>query len=322
MLQGNTDLEKEFQAILKEIIPSKKEFFTPSGKTAFSKEYNLIVPYNLIVTYDSSVVGTAFDYIARFMIAKKLNKINEVKERMNAQKGLEIVDRFTDKSISNSVRKKYNKNMKKVDSFLSSKNKSPKSIIHSSTFLARLEHINRSGMLPSDIETSLLSDEKYEIIYELSNMVELFEEKILHRLVKTNSEVVFNPHFGIASAMCGGADADIYIDGILYDFKSSKEFGYRWQDIAQLIGYYLLDQISKKHADENNMLYKHKIDAVAFYKARYGEIEYYNVAPLERDLELTIIKIEKLLEPQLDIAKARVAFIDAQNELERSAIKT
>ena len=44
-----------------------------SGKIPFSKEYTEKFPYNLDVPYDSTLVGTAFDYLARFEIARNID---------------------------------------------------------------------------------------------------------------------------------------------------------------------------------------------------------------------------------------------------------
>ncbi|WP_191565976.1 hypothetical protein [Metabacillus idriensis] len=67
---------------------------------------------------------------------------------------------------------------------------------------------------------------------------EVFIERfMLPHVITPKSNVVFNPHFGIASKSCGGADADIYVDGTLYDFKTSKLTGYRWKEIAQIFSY-------------------------------------------------------------------------------------
>lgn len=57
----------ERRKIFKEIAPSKEKYSTVSGKTAFSKEY---VEYNLKNPYDACVVGTAFDYVARWMTTR------------------------------------------------------------------------------------------------------------------------------------------------------------------------------------------------------------------------------------------------------------
>ncbi|MGG0029232.1 hypothetical protein ABEX92_15355 [Bacillus safensis subsp. osmophilus] len=74
---------------------------------------------------------------------------------------------------------------------------------------------------------------------ELTGLMKTFEEKFIDRgFVKTDSKVVFNPHFGIASLLVDGADADILVDDVLYDFKVVKDVGYKSADVLQLTGYY------------------------------------------------------------------------------------
>ncbi len=70
ILKSSKERDKEFQSILREIIPKKNEFYTLSGKSAFTKEYEMVVPYTLTNPYQASLVGTAFDYLARAMIAQ------------------------------------------------------------------------------------------------------------------------------------------------------------------------------------------------------------------------------------------------------------
>ena len=56
----------------------------------------------------------------------------------------------------------------------------------------------------------------------------------------------------------------------------------------------MLDCISKDHKDQENDLDKYEIRRIAFYKARFGEIEYYDVS---RESYLKFIKeFDMLLE--------------------------
>ncbi|WP_062353417.1 hypothetical protein [Bacillus kwashiorkori] len=76
VLKGSKPNEKEFQLILREIILDKKTFKTISGRKAFFKiEYEALVPYDLVKGYNSTVIGTAFDYLARIMLARVVKKI-------------------------------------------------------------------------------------------------------------------------------------------------------------------------------------------------------------------------------------------------------
>lgn len=53
-----TLINGEFKDFFKEVIPSKKEFKTFSGKSAFSKEYVQYAEYKLKNPYNSTIVGT------------------------------------------------------------------------------------------------------------------------------------------------------------------------------------------------------------------------------------------------------------------------
>ena len=63
---------KEVRDFFNNIKAKKKEFHTESGKEAFSKEYEEKVPYNLDNRFYSILIGTAFDFIARFEIARAI----------------------------------------------------------------------------------------------------------------------------------------------------------------------------------------------------------------------------------------------------------
>lgn len=80
LLGGSRPNEKEFKAILREILPDKITFKTISGKKAFSKkEYEALVPYTLVNHNNAQTIGTAFDYLARIMIARVAKKIEKAR---------------------------------------------------------------------------------------------------------------------------------------------------------------------------------------------------------------------------------------------------
>ncbi|KAF6700433.1 MULTISPECIES: hypothetical protein [Bacillus] len=127
-----------------------------------------------------------------------------------------------------------------------------------------------------DTKKSLFSDPAEEIKKELEYMCRMFQEEFLIiKIISQKSKVIYNPNFSITSLMVGGADGDIIIDGVLCDFKSGKELGYYWKKVARLIGYYFLNEVSVTLNSSDWLdIYKGlEIKKVAFYKARYGEIE-------------------------------------------------
>lgn len=71
LLNGRQSQHKEFQSILRNILPKRESFETISGKSVFSKKsYETLVPYYLEKKDNASVIGIAFDYLARVMISR------------------------------------------------------------------------------------------------------------------------------------------------------------------------------------------------------------------------------------------------------------
>ncbi|MGN7300364.1 hypothetical protein [Ferdinandcohnia sp. SAFN-114] len=291
LLKGSKPNDKEFQAILKEFIPDKKSFKTISGKEAFSKtEYETLVPYNLVKNYNSTVIGTAFDYLARIMLARVVKKNrDESYTDIVAEGGLMVLSRFLTKhrSIESKIKKKFTKAIKKLKAFSNNK-KDIKELILDVCFLAKLEIIFRSGLPPTNLlEKSFFDDPDDEVIKDLEQLCDVFQEKFIQTSVNSTSEIIYNPNFGVSSAFVGGADGDVIIDGTLYDFKSGKNIGYKWQEVAQIVGYSLLNEISldvSKANEYSDDPYQHlEIDRIAFYRARYGEIEYINLSYFDKN---------------------------------------
>ena len=130
----------------------------------------------------------------------------------------------------------------------------------------------------------------------------VFDDSFLNKVVATNSNVIFNPSFGICSTAVRGADADIFIDGVLYDFKTTKYYSYNSKDIQQIISYYLFSRINTKMYDSKSSFVSYdydctNIDRVSIYLARYGEINY-----LDIDL-INPVLIEKSIEEILELLK-------------------
>lgn len=274
MIQYNDNWKYFF----KENIPKKTAFKTLSGHLAFSSDYEELAEYNLSNSYYSRVVGTAFDYLARWIVAKTVSHNKEQAfEDLVAENGIYLC-RYIAYRENIDIQDIYEKALKVCKKYLNA-TVDKSEIIAVSILFAKLEQIARRGSYPFDIDLKYIMTCESEIINDLERLYDLFEEKfILSGLVTEKSQVVYNPTFGGASVICGGADADIYIDGTLYDFKCTKKHGYVWNDVAQILGYYLLDNIAKNNNDEDNCLNGYEIKRIAFYRARYGEVEYIDVS--------------------------------------------
>jgi hypothetical protein len=286
LLKGSGPKQKEFQGIIREVIPNKKSFQTISGKEAFSgTDYEVLVPYNLVKSDNASIIGTAFDYLARIMLARvvKMNR-SESYSNITAEGGLIVLSRILkgNRTIERKIEKRYKKIIKRLKAYSNNK-RDIKELVLDVSFLAKLERIFRSGIPPSNLlRKSFFDDPDDEVIKDLEQLCDVFQDRFI-QTIKPNSEIIYNPDFGVSSAFVRGADADVIIDGILYDFKTGRKIGYKWQEVAQIVGYFLLNEISldinnagdKYHTDDSYQYLD--IKRIAFYRARYGEVEYIDI---------------------------------------------
>lgn len=321
MLSGKSETDREFQEILRAILPTKDDFKTISGKPAFSS-YSSLAPYNLSRPSDARIVGMAFDYLARAMVAQKLengkeasflelaalNGLKKAEKQIDkklyavlSEKYISVLADFIDYIYSNNAHvsncidhcksqeeyKGFSKFLERASSSNHTQTNDINLLIPGAYYFAKLEQVFRSGgILPDDFESAFLSEPSAEIENDLQLLCDNFKNHFVKPMISPNSTVVFNPKFGIGSILCRGADADIYVDGTLYDFKTGKSTGYKWQEVAQIVAYYFLNDIAVYgyEFDLSAPLLEYKIKRLAFYKARYGEIEYFNTEKFGQDI--------------------------------------
>jgi hypothetical protein len=300
MLSGKTETALQFQSIIKTLINPRPVFTTVSGKKAFSSEYEQLVPYNLSNPYYSGMVGMGFDYMARFIIAKTTrDKVLKclVLKNLAAERGLNCLERIVDKKTYKVLDKKFGRALALIEMFINNQIKDMTELLYSVGYLSSLEAVARTGMPPVDIKKSLIDDVSYEIIYDMQQMCGVFNEKFVSSgiIKEQNNEIIFNPTFGLVSMFVGGADADLFLNGTLLDFKCTKDKGYKWVDFAQLVAYYLLSIISVRCGDIGIINDETAVNRLAFYRGRFGEIEYIDVKLLGEDkIEYAISELQKL----------------------------
>ncbi|MCY9226040.1 hypothetical protein MOF11_13500 [Bacillus haynesii] len=280
-INGKTKKNKEFKNILLSVEPEKEHYYTLSEKTPFSDEYITIVRNELADSQRSSLLGTAFDYLARFRIAQFLKR-EDVVNGMVAVKGFKKIRNYRLRESGEFLEDEYCISLgKKILEFVNDSTKPISSIFEEAVRLAKFDQINRIRVREGDLNLDylLIDSAPHDIVGELDKLMLVFEEKfMIPEIITQKSKVVFNPQFGVGSALVDGADADIFIDGTLYDFKTSKDRTLKKNDNLQLIGYYLLNELAIKTLSQFDFKYIHMdIKRIAFFKARFGEIEYYNV---------------------------------------------
>lgn len=281
LLEKNT----EVKSVLKETCPSKNTFSSNTPYPAFSSANPILVPYQLENNGDAGLVGTAADYMFRFIVARVLNHDKDcVLDDIVSETAVNLLI-FSDKSdFSKRLQSFFNDGTKTVRRYIYGECISMPLLAEISLHLAYLDAYCRSGALPNNrndiidrVDPVLIKD-----IIALSNV--FFSVFVDGHVVTPDSDVVFNPVFGPWSLKCGGADADIYIDGILYDFKCTKTMYKDWTEIGQLFGYYLLQRLCiEDKLDQKQKWLQKPIKAIAIYKGRFGVINTYKIT--ESDAE-------------------------------------
>lgn len=297
----NKDSEEciRFQEEIKKITPEKKEFKSlQSNYRAFETKRELKAPYYLETSKDAMLVGTTFDYLARFRVAQVISENkSEAIESIVADNFFNFSKKKLSNKTFNKVQDKYLRAKSNIKKYIFNNRVLEDIIIESAFTLAILEQCWRGNRLPKDVD-DLLEKPSNIIKYDLKNLMLVFEENFINKVVKKDSLVKFNPNFGACSYAIGGADADIYIDGTLYDFKCTKSLGYKAMDAQQIIGYYVLDVICKKRKSLNfpKTLMNNEINRVALYSARVGEIHYFDVDNINSEkFRRVILEVEDIL---------------------------
>ena len=98
-------------------------------------------------------------------------------------------------------------------------------------------------------------------VQDLRNLISIVNPEIF----KAKKTCFLNPTFGEGSQLVGGADADLIVDDILVDVKTTKFLSFTQEQYNQLIGYYILSKIGKVNESEDIPISKFGI-----YFSRHG----------------------------------------------------
>ncbi len=304
--------ESKVKNVLKEISPTKKSFSTNLGISAFSKDAPIIIPYRLNSIYDAALVGTAADYMFRFITAREIdhNKKDALKD-LTAERGALFIGSGLSNDFKMKVWKAFDESVMVARGYIHGEDYSLKQLASVSLRLAYLEQNLRSGRLPERIEDILDRNDPI-IINDLVALSRLYIERFVEsRIIRLDSDVVFNPHFGKWSFMCGGADADIYIDGTLYDFKCRKDIYKDWTEIGQLYGYYCLYLLCRMDGEQKEMPWINKpLTSIAIYHARHGMIDICDINNSDADHSIEALR------------KLRVAINEERDRIDKGSVDT
>jgi hypothetical protein len=284
---------KEVKEIIKSISPRKSDFKTYSGIPSFIN-YQSISEIQLLNSYDSSVVGTVFDFLAKIVCAYYTDTALSAKEFEKPK-----INMFLAETKNKSLLTLYKDIQNQIDSLLANKEKTLEIndiFISGIIFMAKLENLWRSGFLPVAQKTDLVKSMNKMVYDDINFLINGFNHAFIKTdLIKTDSLITYNPRFSAnINIALGGIDADICIDNTLYDFKSTKNHGFMIKDSLQITSYYIFYLMDKIMRSTVNMQ-RHQIDRIALYKARFGQVEYFDVKNIPKDdIKYVISELNKI----------------------------
>jgi hypothetical protein len=222
--------------------------------TVTTVEARLLAPP---LTKNYAVVGTAFDYLLRFLV-ERLNPSCHT-ERWVAETAVEetfpLITRDASvrrkaQGLLNEAKRAHQEYM--VEGVISD------NFIRAGVNLAYLDFAFRGGQPHpnmGEVDRADMSDLKR--LLQIAPMPSFVAKQIC----------ILNPTFGYGSSVVGGADADLLIDGNLIDVKTTQKMKVEKRHLDQLVGYYLLSKIGGIVGDVKGQ----EIDKLSVYFSRHGQ---------------------------------------------------
>lgn len=262
-----------------ELKDVKKKFRESFPKPWFTLKKEILAPP---LTNHYALVGTAFDYLIRFLL-KRVNP-KAITHRWVAENVPECINElgviFNDPERANKFRAIVEGIIAKAklnySEYLKT-GKMNKKIIESALLLSQIDPIYRAGFVDENLGTVDKKD-----IADLKNII----SKVNTAQFKAKKLCVLNPTFGKASHLVGGADTDLILDNMLIDFKTTKNLEFTRDFFNQLVGYYILYKIG----GISGLKYKPKIDIIGVYYSRFALLHTISIKELVQINLLPFIK--------------------------------
>ena len=174
-------------------------------KPRYSHKGTMIAPPQ---SENYSGVGTAFDYVLRFYIKRNNPNVND--DEWVANYSLELIEEKT--QLHSKAKSMLDKANERYADYLKT-GKMTDQLLESALHLSQLDLVFRIGYRTKDLGKTNPLD-----VLDLRNLFNAIDPKLFN----VKRRCVLNPTFGEGSQIIGGADCDIFIDGMLIDIKTSK----------------------------------------------------------------------------------------------------
>jgi len=226
-------------------------------------------------TTNYSLVGTAFDYLMRFIL--EYHNPHAIIRPWVAENVPEVIGNFVIIGESPELEQSFQNHKKLAEDIIDYAKKAHKKfletgeidgqLLQACIILAQTDVIFRTGRPPNNYGKVEEGD--------MDDLFELMKEIRIEEFI-AKEHMLLNPTFGEASKLVGGADADIIMDGVLIDIKTVKDLTIKREYFDQLIGYYVLTRIGGIDGIKESP----EIKELGIYFSRYGKLVKFSVKEL------------------------------------------
>lgn len=278
ILSGNSF--NELKDYIRAKAPKKESFVSSTGYPSFSKDIPIKLHGSTASTQETAQAGELADYafcleILRYVKKRKMINFRNFFHRIDSVYS-SIIKSDMDAGHKEILVRYYRK--LKIDCLLyvNGNNIALTQIIEHAHLINKIENYHRVPLkVKATFWENLVKPCSESVMDDVIKLVEIFRECFLgNGVIKETSTIVLHPRFFTHTSPVG--IADLYADGILYDFKATKKNGYNWHDVGQVYGYYILHKLCTKY-DRDAVLAEpvpiKRVNGIGLYYSRYGNVE-------------------------------------------------
>lgn len=276
ILNGHTfDDLKEY---IRTKAPGRDAFVSNTGYPAFSTCIPIQVTGSTQSTQETALVGEIADYTFCLEILRYVQK----QKNINFQNYFRHICaaytfiRHSDSAHSEIIKRYYPNLQATCFSYAIGVNMDLSKVVEYAYQLYKIENFHRVPRENRDkFWDAFFQPCQESVVRDVIQLVEIFRKCFFEDgVISKKSTIVLHPRLGAHMSPVG--IADLYVDGVLYDFKASKRGGYHWKDIGQVYGYYILHKLGLKYSKDTVLAEPvpiKKVDKIALYYSRFGDIE-------------------------------------------------
>ncbi len=232
----------------------RRRFLEEFEKPGMEATPDLLVPP---ISNRPTHVGTALDYLLRFS-ARRLNPGIAQGRQWVAESALQFLSGSQKQDAEEVIERARNAS----DEYVAT-GELTLEVLESTLRLARLDLVIRTRS-NGGVDINLLDPVQEEDVEDLRCLHEVIPEGYF----RADTLCLLNPTFGRASALVGGADADLFLDDTLIDIKTVRQPSFDRGMFNQLLGYYTLHIIGGVGGVEP----KPTIQRIAVYFSRHAHL--------------------------------------------------